>query len=578
MIIAVIISAIIMGLWSYFYDQPLRKAQKEARFKAQQEQLFREQETLKANPELAERIAEQAKAGNKITLAEAMAKTREEAIAESPRIRINTNNLHGSIRLQGARFDDITLAKYKIADEKNSPEVEILSPNGQKISGLIEINWISADKSIKAPDSNSEWKIEGNDTLSVGNPVTLTWDNGQGYKFTNTYSVDDGYMFSVTQKIENNSYTSGKFYPYGLINKTQLESEKMEAMMLHTGPLGVMDGKLTEMSYSALIDKEKVNYDNATGWIGITDKYWFKSLIPAHGETYKANFRYFKEDHSEKFQVDFLGREKTVPAGGSVEYTANFFAGAKELDLLEKYRDGYNIPLFDRAIDFGWFYFLSKPLMKLLKFFYEHISNFGLCILLLTFCVKLCLFPLAKKSYISMGKLKLLAPKIKDLQTRFKDDKIQMNREMMELYKKERVNPASGCLPILLQIPVFIALYKVFFVSIEMRHAPFFGWVTDLSAKDPTTIFNFFGLLPYDVPSFLMFGIWPILWALTMVLQQKISPAPTDPTQAQIMKFMPWMFLILFSSMPAGLVIYWTFSNLLSIAQQLYFLKHMPKK
>lgn len=571
LIAAVVLSALIMVAWQYFYEIPLKREQNAARVKAQRELVLKREAELKANPDLADQIVQQREKKPEVK------QSRAEILSESERVKISNKNLHGSLRVNGARFDDITLAKYNITVDEKSPEVVLLSPGSSGESSVIDLGWVGSP-GVNVPDSSTEWKVEGNKRLGKGEPVTLTWDNGQGFRFINTYSLDESYMFTVEQKIENTGNVNATFYPFGLISKSQPEEEKSDAMLLHTGPLGVMDGTLTEVSYDSLREEKSQVFDNATGWIGITDKYWFKSLIPAQDEKYKATFRYHLEGQREKFQVDFLGQARQVAPGETISYSSKIFAGAKELDLLEKYRDEYNLPLFDRAIDFGWFYFLSKPLMKLLKFFYQHIENFGICILLLTFVVKLLLFPLARKSYVAMGKLKVLGPKIKDLQTRFKEDKMQLNREMMELYKRERVNPASGCLPILLQIPVFIALYKVFFVSIEMRHAPFFGWVDDLSAKDPTTIFNLFGLLPFDPPSFLMIGAWPLLWVMTMMLQQKVSPAPTDPTQAQIMKIMPWIFLIMFASFPVGLVIYWTFSNMLSILQQLYFLRHLPRK
>ena len=567
--LAVVLSTLVMGAWYYFYQMPLQQAKQQAR---QQEQIMHQQKLIEEAAKLDPSgiiSAATAKPGVKTP-------NRAEALEQSPRVTINNGRVHGSIRLIGARFDDITLADYKEKLNKNSPEVALMSPRSPVQSNFIDIGWISADANIKAPDADSLWKLESGTTLSAETPVTISWDNGQGQKFYIDYSIDKNYMFTINQRIENNGESDVKFFPFGLISKA--EAIEKENFILHTGPMGVMDGTITEVPYKELRKEPKKDFDNATGWIGITDKYWFKSLIPQKGETYKATFQRSVNGDIERFQVDYTGKARIVKPGEKASYGLKIFTGAKELKLLEKYALEQNIPYFERSIDFGWFYFITKPMYYLLINFYSWLGNFGLSIMLLTFCVKLLLFPLARKSYISMGRMKQLQPKIAEMQKRYKGDKIELQKNMMALYKKEQVNPAAGCLPILMQIPIFFSLYKVFFVSIEMRHAPFFGWIKDLSERDPTSVFNLFGLLPFEVPQMLMIGFFPCIMGLTMYIQQLLQPTPADPTTAKMMRMMPIIFLFMFSSFPAGLVIYWCCSNTLTILQQLYFLRRHPRK
>lgn len=561
---------VMMGMWYYFYEIPHRRDQVEQRNKAQAEVALQQAELQKLQ---AQREAALAAGNIKSMLSDESPLPREKVISVAERVKISTPKLHGSINLDGARIDDITLANYKQTLAKDSPEVILLSPSGSEEPAFVESGWVAENKAIAAPNSTSVWKVEGNNVLTTGNPVTIEWDNGAGFTFRNTYSVDANYMFVIKQSITNNSANGAGFYPYGLINKVEPKLDKPPVGVLHTGPLGVMDKTLTEVSYKSLRDDKKVEFPDSTGWVGITDKYWAKALIPQQDEKYKANFRYTESGKVEKFQVDYLGGLRTVAPGATVEYNTKLLAGAKELQVLESYTAEYKIPLFDRLIDFGWLYFLTKPLMHALIYFYHLIGNYGLAILALTFCVKLVLFPLARKSYISMGKIRDLTPKLQAIRERYKDDKMEVSKKTMELYKKEKVNPAAGCLPILLQMPIFFALYKVFYVSIEMRHTPFFGWISDLSSPDPTSFVNLFGLLPFIPPSFLMIGAWPCIWAVSMYVQQLISPPIADPTQAKVMKMLPLFLCVLFATMPAGLVIYWTFSNIMTIAQQAYFLK-----
>jgi YidC/Oxa1 family membrane protein insertase len=413
--------------------------------------------------------------------------------------------------------------------------------------------------------------------LTATEPVDFRWDNGQGLIFTKRISLDENFMFTIERSVENASGEAVTLYPYGLITRWPTP-DIMGFFILHEGPIGVLDGTLKEIDYSTLQGGEAQRFDSTGGWLGFTDKYWLGALIPDQAETIEANFRHTLRQGEDRYQVDYLGQARVIPAGGQATVTDRVFAGAKEVNLLDTYSERYGIPLFDRAVDFGWFYFLTKPMFHVLTWLYAILGNYGLAILALTLIVKILFYPLANKSYRSMSQMKKLQPEMVKLRERYENDKQKMQQELMALYKREKVNPLAGCLPILIQIPVFFALYKVLFVSIEMRHAPFFGWIQDLSAPDPTSLFNLFGLLPFDPPSFLMIGIWPLLMGVTMFLQFKLNPQPADPIQAKVMMFLPLMFIFLFATFPAGLVIYWTWNNVLSIAQQWLIMKRMGVK
>jgi len=493
------------------------------------------------------------------------AETRETALAEQPRVKIETPRLHGSIDLLGARFDDLTLATYHETVDPKSPEVELLSPPGTLDPYLAEFGWVAATPDVKVPGPQTRWTASGG-PLTPTNPVILTWDNGQGLIFTRTISVDPNYMFTVRDSIRNTGSTPVKLLPYGLISRTGTP-HVAGYYILHEGMIGYLDGSIQEVKYSSLNPDKPLDYSSSGGWLGFTDKYWLTSLIPPQDEGIKARFTHTVDGGIDRYQADYLGPEVTVAPDGSTETSARFFAGAKEVNLLDAYKDS-GIPLFDRAIDFGWFYFLTKPIFLILQFFYQILGNFGLAILLLTLCVKLLFFPLANKSYNAMSKMKLLQPEIQKLRERFPDDKARQQQEMMALYKRVGANPLAGCLPIVIQIPVFFALYKVLFVTIEMRHAPFFGWIHDLSAPDPTSFANLFGLIPFSPPAILMIGAWPLFMGLTMFLQQKLNPQPVDPVQARMFMLLPIVFTYMLAAFPAGLVIYWAWNNLLSIAQQ----------
>jgi len=412
------------------------------------------------------------------------------------------------------------------------------------------------------------------EVLTPDQPLTLTWDNGKGLRFVRQYALDQQYMITVSQRVENTSTDAVKLHPYALVSRSGTPHTE-GFYILHEGVVGVMNGTLREHTYKDL--KGDANIAEATkgGWLGITDKYWLVALVPSQQEEVKTRVTHTASGGKDKYQVDYMGEERTLAPGGSAESVHRLFAGAKEVRVLRGYQDDLNITRFDYAVDWGWFFFLTKPIFLALDYVHHLIGNFGIAILLLTVAIKALFFPLANRSYVMMSKMKVLAPKLTEMREKYGDDRVRLNQEMMALYKNEKVNPLSGCLPIVLQIPVFFSLYKVLFVTIEMRHAPFYGWIHDLSAKDPTTLFNLFGLIPWTPPDFLMIGIWPLIMGVTMFLQQKLNPAPADPMQAKVFMFMPIIFTVMLASFPAGLVIYWAWNNLLSIAQQWLIMRRM---
>ena len=512
---------------------------------------------------------------NNTSLTEVTKKTRN-----IDRINIVNDELEGSISLLGARIDDLVLKNYRKTLDPESDQIRFLKKIDEREPFFIQFGWSSPNKN-KVPNGNTVWK-GSKSSLDPNNPVTLSWNNGEGLKFSQKISIDDNYMIKVIQKVKNETNNSVNLYPYGLIRRSG-EPKTTDFFVLHEGPLGVFDGSLKEHSYSDLKETGQkgmsIKTEENGGWIGITDKYWMAALIPDQNTNSNFTFRYV--NNSASYQTDFLGELSKIPANGEIEIVSRVFSGAKKLNLLDKYEEDLKIKNFDLAIDFGWFYFLTKPFFYALSWANNILGNFGLAILAITVVVKIIFFPLANKSYKSMARMRVLTPQLQQLRERFGNDRQKMNVEMMALYKREKVNPAAGCLPILVQIPVFFALYKVLFVSIEMRQAPFFGWIKDLSALDPTSIFNLFGLLPYStdfLPDFLNLGIWPLLMGATMVLQQRLNPKPPDPVQAQIFAWMPVVFTFLLATFPAGLVIYWTWNNLLSIAQQWIITRKINKE
>ncbi|MGC2857026.1 membrane protein insertase YidC [Novispirillum sp. DQ9] len=504
------------------------------------------------------------------------APTREAALTGAARVRIDTPALSGSISLVGGRFDDLVLKNYRVEPNQDAQQITLLSPRGSAEPYYAEYGWVAAGQGIDVPGGDTPWQADA-EVLSPATPVTLTWTSAQGLTFKRIIAVDENYMFTVTQTVSNDGGAAVTLHPYGLISRGY-RPQTADFYILHEGPLGVFEGTLKEVDYSELEEDGKVERTTTGGWVGITDKYWLTALDFDRDSESKARMLYRQVDGQPRYQVDFLGAARTVAPGTTVEVKNDFFAGAKQLRLIDHYADSRGIKNFDLSIDFGWFYFLTKPFAYALLWLHGLLGNAGLAIIAFTVILRVLLYPLANKSFKSMSKMKALQPEMKALQERFKDDRARLNQEMMALYKTKGVNPVSGCLPILVQIPIFFALYKVLFVSIEMRHAPFYGWIHDLSAPDPTSLFNLFGLIPWDPPTFLMIGVWPLIMGVTMWAQQKLNPAPADPIQAKIMMWLPVVFTVMLASFPAGLVIYWATNNLLSVAQQWLIMKRMGVK
>lgn len=557
LLIALLIIGVGLVLWQVFFEKP----RQEVVVKQEQQEVVRQKQMQDA---LKENFAATLKADRQAA--------RQKAISQA-KVKIDAPELEGAIALQGGRINYLKLSDYHETVEKDSPDVVLLQPSGVE-AYFVEFGWLAGEgaNSIKLPNSNTIWQADS-ETISVGKPVTLSWDNGQGLRFETKVTLQDTYLFKVQQRVINTSSASVELIPYGFINRT-FEGKASKMMILHEGPLGVLDGALTEISYSDLIDDGPKRFSGAEGWLGITDKYWLTALVPNEGEKFIGNFKgYVTKNGYHHYQADFMGRNRVVAAGTSESYESLVFAGAKRLELLDSFADKYNIPLFDRAVDLGILYFLTKPIFQTLTFLYGIVGDFGLSIILLTILIKLLMYPLANKSYVSMNEMKRLQPKLTEMKEKHGNDKMRFQQEMMGLYKKEKINPASGCLPLFIQIPVFFALYKVLFVTIEMRHANFYGIIKDLSARDPSNIFTLFGLIDWTPPSIMHLGIMAILMAVTMWGQQQLNPKPTDPIQAKMMGLLPWVFMVILASFPAGLLLYWICSNSLTILQQ-WSIKH----
>ena len=576
-LLAILLSIGVLFAWQYFFVPQHPPATKAPTEQSQQQQQQQQQQQAEPGPPRPGAQSETPSAGGPTPPGSGTSTTltREEALAQSPRIAIDTPALKGSIALKGGRIDDLTLKDYRETVEPDSPNVILLSPAGGPHAYYAEHGFVGGDnaKDLSLPGADTVWKATSQAPLTPSSPVTLTYDNGRGLTFTRTIAVDDKYMFTVTDKVANNGSEPVTLYPYALVSRHETPQVK-GYYILHEGLIGVVDDGLQEITYKKAIDKPPATFKSNEGWLGITDKYWAAVVIPEQGKAFEARLSGSQSDGRDRFQADYLMAPLTVAAGGTAEAKGQVFAGAKEVNLVDTYAERYAIPKFDLLIDWGWFYFLTKPMFFALDFFYKLVGNFGVAILIVTLCIKILLFPLANKSYVSMSKMKKLGPEMQRIKERFADDRMRQQQGMMELYKKEKVNPASGCLPILVQIPVFFALYKVLFVTIEMRHAPFFGWIKDLSAPDPTSVFNLFGLLPYDpsqvpvIGHFLMIGAWPLIMGFTMWAQMKLNPAPPDPVQQKMFAWMPVFFTFLLAGFPAGLVIYWAWNNLLSVIQQ----------
>ncbi len=573
MMLAVALAMAVLFGWNYFYAGPQMRAQQE---KAQLQKKLEDQ----AKAEDAAGTAAPAPAGSTQTAAPAVAAatpaaTRDEALARSPRIAIETPSLKGSIALKGSLIDDLTMTKYRETVNPASPQVVLLSPLASPEAYFAEHGWQAAKGSNqKVPGAETLWQVASTAPLTPETPVTMTWDNGSGLKFTRTVAVDTNYMFKITDAVENKSAGDVTLTPYARLYR--FGNPKTEGYaVLHEGLIGVPgDAGLTELTYATVLDEPgpKTFEAKTGGWIGLTDKYWASALIPDQTAPYSAAFEGRKgvAGRPDLYTSEYTRPAVTLASGASQTVEGQLYAGAKQVKVVEAYETTHNIKMFNKLIDWGMFHFFTRPLNHLLDWLYQFLGNFGLAILAVTVLVKAAFYPLANKSYESMAKMKKLQPQMEALRERFKDDKARQQQEVMQLYQKEKINPLAGCLPILIQIPVFFALYKVLFISIDMRHAPFYGWIKDLSAPDPTSLFNLFGLLPFTPPEFLHVGIWPILMGITMFVQMQLNPPQPDPIQQKMFSYMPLMFTFLLGSFPAGLVIYWAWNNLLSIAQQYY--------
>lgn len=562
-LLAIVLSMLIIFGWQYFYAMPLQK------------KLGSQTETAQSQQGAGNQTAPASGANVPGTAASAGVINRDEALAAAPRLKIETPFVSGSINLRGAAFDDLHLIRYRETIDPTSPTITFLSPSGTPSALFAEQGMVPATGTLaKLPDPATVWSAPAGAVLREDSPVTLTWDNGEGLIFTRKIEVSDEYLFTVTQTVENRSQAPVALIPYARIQR-QDTPHVSGYWVFFEGMLGWLDGSLREIHYSDVAEQqEPEKADTTGGWLGFTDKYWAAAVIPDQTMPVTASFLHRKLDGRDLYQTDFLARDAlVVQPGQSVSHTDRLFAGAKVVSTINAIETRHQIQGFNYMIDWGWFYFLTKPFFYLLDWIKGLVGNFGVAILIATVLVKLAVFPLANKSYASMSKMKKLQPEMERLKKEFPDDRMKQQQGMMELYKREKVSPLSGCLPVLVQIPIFFALYKVILTSIELRHAPFFGWIHDLSAPDPTSLFNLFGLIPWTPPLMLMIGIWPIIMGITMWLQMRLNPTPPDPIQASLFNWMPVIFTFMLGSFPVGLVIYWAWSNTLSILQQSYIMK-----
>ena len=541
-LMAIVLSTLVLVFWATFFEPPPVERQ------IAEDQVIKSEES--SSPSI-----EKVELSKKIT--------RDDTIDSVARVKIENNNIKGSISLQGAIIDDIIFKNYKESLESDQ-KVIFLNPKSSDEGYYIETGWASnSNEKLKLPLDNTIWKVKGNKVLTPNKPIVLEWDNNEGLIFTKKIELDDKYLFKISQGIKNTSNKSYEFFPYAQITRNY-KPDVIPIYILHEGFIGMFDDELKEEDYEDVED-EKFIINSSKGWLGITDKYWLTAIVPEKGKKFKSEFLSIDG----KYKANFIIKEATVlSSNASITNEINAFVMAKEVAVIDDYAEKLGIEKFDLTIDWGWFYFITKPLFFVIEYFFKLTGNFGVAIIILTALVRIVFFPLANYSFRSMAKMKILQPEMIRLKELHKDDKTKLQQEMMALYKREKVNPVSGCLPVLIQIPFFFAVYKMLYVTIEMRQQPFFGWIQDLSARDPTSIFNLFGLIPWDPPTFLMIGVWPILMGLTMFLQQKLNPTPPDPMQAKIFMFLPIFLTIILAPFPSGLVVYWTVSNVLTMAQQ----------
>jgi YidC/Oxa1 family membrane protein insertase len=575
--ITIALSVLILTLWQVFYMNPKIETERETA-RIEQERVAAEQ---KAAGQAGTPAADPAQPQPSIPGApatQAAVANRAQAIAASSRVAIDTPSLKGSINLTGARIDDISLKHYRVTVDPNSPIIELLNPQSLPSGFYSEIGFVGSDATGAVPGPDTVWTAEANATLTPATPVTLTYVNDKGLTFKRAIAVDQDYMFTVTDTVTNAGGADISLSAYGRITRFD-KPLVASTYVLHEGLIGVTGEEgLQEISYGSIEkDKQVVPGKSTDGWLGITDKYWAATLVPPEKQPFQPRFSYF-DDGRTRYQADYLTDPIAVAAGQSATLETLVFAGAKEVGKIQAYETDRKIRQFELLIDWGWFYFITKPMFYLIDWLYKALGNFGLAILATTVIVKAIFFPLANKSYKSMARMKVVQPKMLEIREKYADDKMKQQQAMMELYKTEKINPVAGCWPVLIQIPVFFALYKVLYVTIEMRHAPFFGWIQDLAAPDPTSLFNLFGLLPFAVPAFLHIGVWPLVMGVTMFLQMRMNPTPPDPTQQMIFNWMPVIFTFMLASFPAGLVIYWAWNNTLSIVQQGVIMKRSGAK
>ena len=541
-LMAIVLSTLVLVFWATFFEPPPVERQ------IVEDQIVKKEES--SSPSI-----EKDKSSKKVT--------RNEAIDYASRVKIENNNIKGSMSLQGAVIDDIIFKNYNISLDSDE-KVIFLNPKSTSKGYYIETGWASNSKEkLKLPLDNTIWKVKGNNLLTPNSPLVIEWDNNEGLIFTKKIELDDRFLFRITQSVKNTTDKSYEFFPYAQITRNY-KPDVIPIYILHEGFIGMFDEELKEEDYKDIED-EKFTTNSSKGWLGITDKYWLTAIVPEKGKEFKSEFL----TTDGKYKANFIiKRPEVLGSNTSITNEISAFVAAKEVAVIDNYAEKMGIEKFDLAIDWGWFYFITKPLFFVIEYFFKLTGNFGVAIIILTALVRLAFFPLANYSFRSMAKMKILQPEMVRLKELHKDDKVKLQQDMMALYKREKVNPVSGCLPVLIQIPFFFAVYKMLYVTIEMRQQPFFGWIQDLSVRDPTSIFNLFGLIPWDPPSFLMIGVWPILMGLTMYLQQKLNPTPPDPMQAKIFMFLPIFLTIILAPFPSGLVVYWTISNVLTIAQQ----------
>ncbi len=557
--VAIALSMSVLLFWGAFFETPKNKIEEKTNNQIQEKTENSITPSTNQTPSINQLVVEK-----KVS--------RNESIESSDRLKIENENIIGSILLEGGLVDDISFKNHKqqVEGDKN---IEFLNPAQTENGFYAESGWASIGNKIKVPTKNSKWQVDGNRILTDKTPVVLKWNNNEGVIFKKKIELDEKFLFKISQEIQNNSSQSIELYPYAQITRNKVPDDIQNFYISHEGFIGVFDDELKEDDYDDIEDNKIVRETNE-GWFGITDKYWMVAVVPKKGENFKSTFLY-----KDSFKANYiLNNPTTINPSSNNSNELKLFVAAKEVDTIDSYAANENINKFDLVIDWGWFYFFTKPLFFIIDYLFKYSGNFGIAIVIITIGIRLIFFPLANYSFRSMAKMKAVQPEMMRLKELHKEDKVKLQQEMMALYRKEKINPASGCLPVLIQIPFFFAIYKMLFISLEMRHQPFFGWIKDLSDKDPTSLFNLFGLIPWDPPSFLIIGIWPILMGASMWVQQKLNPAPADPVQAKIFAFFPLFLTIILASFPSGLVVYWTVNNILTIAQQWVIMKKTKVK